>query len=779
MTPPMIETTDSTASQWQSHRVATFAGQHDTHIRTGEDYNTLSLAHIFAMEPGRKEKGHGAAFIPSSYCDYNAREHAIQRQHGRFVALCGDVDSGDHDIEQIQSLVRSIFGDSACLIYSSAHSRPGDRRWRIILPLLQAVSFDDWHDAQEAFFAAMEDGGVKMDHAMSRAAQPVYLPNVPSMHAKSGTALRGDNDEPLYYQRAASELTAPGADIRSGQIADRMMKARRQRADDDQARARIRQEAEQRRAQRADGDGNSLIVDFNASNSLPTMLEICGYQQSPRNEEDWRSPNQTGETYATRIIGDKWVSLSASDAGCGVGEKCKSGCFGDAYDLFVHYKHRGDHKAAFRALHAERRASQPNVIYPPAWVQEAPPYEEMPDWPEWDGYEDGVDDAGSAVASEPTAPNRIVNASPFLWRDTAAIPKRRWLYGKHLLRKFVSLDVAAGGVGKSSLKIGEALAMASGRDIYEKGLPEGALNVWLWNLEDPLDEIERRVHATAQRFKINPVELEGRFFANSGRDQPLVMATEGPDGAMIVRPVVEALVEEMIERKIDVLMVDPFVSSHAVSENDNNAIDVVAREWNMVAERTGAAINLVHHVRKQNGSEATADSARGASSLIGKARSVLVYNRMTEDEAAKLNVPSDERFFYFRVDNDKANLAPPERGDWYRMNNVDLANGDSVGVACSWTPPDAFDGLTARHLYMVQKAVSDGEWRENIQTKDKWVGCAVAAALELNIEEKHARKRIQTLLKTWVHEGALEVVEVEDSRRHAVKFVVVGKWVNL
>lgn len=385
----------------------------------------------------------------------------------------------------------------------------------------------------------------------------------------------------------------------------------------------------------------------------------------------------------------------------------------------------------------------------------------------------------AAIAEAQYDPDKLVKATPFAWRHTSEIPKRRWLYGKHLLRKFVSLDVAAGGVGKSSLKIGEALAMATGRDLYDKGLPEGALNVWMWNLEDPHDEIERRLHATAQRFKITPAEIADRLFVDSGRDQPLVMATEGPDGAMIVRPVVDALIEEMIARKIDVLQIDPFISSHAVSENDNNAIDLVAREWNVVAERTGAAINLVHHVRKGNGTEATADSARGASSLIGKARSVQVYNRMSEDEAAKLNVPEEERFFYFRVDNDKANLAPPERGDWYRMNNEDLSNGDSVGVACSWTPPDAFDGITVRHLYEVQKAVAAGKWRENVQTKDAWVGHCVANVLGIDVDQKHARKRISILLNTWISEGMFEVVEEEVGHRKTAKFVVVLRWAEL
>jgi hypothetical protein len=226
-----------------------------------------------------------------------------------------------------------------------------------------------------------------------------------------------------------------------------------------------------------------------------------------------------------------------------------------------------------------------------------------------------------------------------------------------------------------------------------------------------------------------------------------------------------------------VLQIDPFISSHAVSENDNNAIDIVAREWNIVAERTGAAVNLVHHVRKQNGESATADSARGASALIGKARSVVVYNRMTDDEANQLGVDEAERRYFFRVDNDKANLAPPETGDWYRMNNVDLENGDSVGVACSWRPPELFDGMTGAHLYRVQKAISEGDWRESPQSNE-WVGIPVASALMLDHDDPKDRKKIVRMIKAWVKEGALEVVEMDDKKRMPRKFVVVGRWVE-
>lgn len=761
--------------QWNDFRVATFAGQLDTHIRTGEDYETLTLAEVFTMQPAANDKRSSPACIPSSYCDYDAREHARQREAGAYVALAGDVDKGDHTLDRIAGLARRFAGDAAWLVYSSAHARAGDMRWRIIIPLERPASFSEWYDAQTAFFDFMEAAGVEMDRALSRSAQPVYLPNVPRVHEKSGTVLRDDSGSPIFYQTASAGTTAPGLDITQGIIAGGIAAIRRRRLEDDRERARIRDEAMRRRANRPTGDNDNIIADFNANNSIAAMLELCGYEQSPRNADDWRSPNQTGDTYATRIIEDKWVSLSASDAACGVGEKCKSGCYGDAYDLFVHYKHRGDHKAAFRSLHAERRASNPNVVYgafaPPPLEAGDPGWQEIPDWMEEDGSEPAQGDFA------PAEHVRLIEATPFTWRPSAAIPKRQWLYGKHLLRKFVSVDVAAGGVGKSSLKIGEALSIASGKDFYGRGLPEGARTVWMWNLEDPHEEIERRIHATALKFKISPEDVGNRLYVDSGRDKPLVIATEGPDGAMICRPVVDALIEEMLRRQVDVLTVDPFISSHAVSENDNNAIDIVAREWNVVAERTNAAINLVHHVRKQNGMEATADSARGASALIGKARSVLVYNRMTQEEADALQVNRDERKFFFRVDNDKANLAPPDATEWYRMNNVDLDNGDSVGVACSWTPPDAFEGVTKQHLIQVQRGISEGRWRENAQSK-AWAGVVVASVLGLDESDKKHKARITKIIRRWVSEGALEVVKGLDEKRMEKDFIVVGRWVK-
>lgn len=394
---------------------------------------------------------------------------------------------------------------------------------------------------------------------------------------------------------------------------------------------------------------------------------------------------------------------------------------------------------------------------PPAWMDEA---------------RDAMFAESEMIGALP--PAKLV-ATPFAWRDEADIPPRKWLYGRHLLRKFLSVDVAAGGVGKSSLKIGESLAMTTGQSLYGKAIGDGPLRVWLYNLEDPMEETERRLHATAKHFRITPDDIGGRLFVDSGRDQPCVIAEETPNGARIATPVVDAIIHELMDRKIDVLILDPFVSSHAVSENDNRAMDMVAKQWARIADICDCSINLVHHVRKQNGTEATADSARGAKALVDAARSVLVYNRMTSDEAASANIPIEEAPFYFRTTNDKANLSPAEKADWHRMNNVDLANGDKVGVACPFQWPDLFDGVSMDKIMEVQRAIGAGKYRADIRAKD-WVGNIISTTLGMDPTEEGSRKRATKMLREWMKTGALIEVDGMDEKSNPRRFIEVGKW---
>ncbi|MGO9720277.1 MAG: AAA family ATPase, partial [Methylocella sp.] len=153
-------------------------------------------------------------------------------------------------------------------------------------------------------------------------------------------------------------------------------------------------------------------------------------------------------------------------------------------------------------------------------------------------------------------------AQPYVWHDPRTIPPRQWLHANHYIRGFVSATIAPGGLGKSSLQLVEAIGMAAGRDLLRGTQAKMALKVWYWNLEDPREEIDRRIAAILIHYKIHPDEIKDRLFVNSGRNEPLVIAERQRDNVTICLPVVEALKIEILRLGIDVLVIDPFVSCH-------------------------------------------------------------------------------------------------------------------------------------------------------------------------------------------------------------------------
>lgn len=392
----------------------------------------------------------------------------------------------------------------------------------------------------------------------------------------------------------------------------------------------------------------------------------------------------------------------------------------------------------------------------------------------------------AAATDQATAIAQVLDAErwarPFVWRDPATLPPRRWLYKPHLVRGFVSLTVSPGGVGKSTLTLCEALALASGRPLM--GIqPVERVRVWIWNGEDPADETERRVHAAMSHYGLKREDLEGWLFIGSGRDADLVIAEQDRNGVIVAKPVVDALIQFIGDNEIGAVVIDPFVSSHRVAENDNGAIDRVAKTWGRIADATDCAIDLAHHTRKTGGADVSVEDGRGASALLAAARSARTLRTMTDQEADRLGIERRNRHAYVRVDNGKANLAPPADAVWFRLVNVPLPNGDNVQAAAPWAPPDAFAGVTAADLLRVQQAIEAGRgesgegWRANVQTGEAWVGYAIAEVLGLDLGLPRDRGRVGDLLRTWLREGALMAVEKPvKANGKTAPFVEVGRW---
>jgi hypothetical protein len=375
-----------------------------------------------------------------------------------------------------------------------------------------------------------------------------------------------------------------------------------------------------------------------------------------------------------------------------------------------------------------------------------------------------------------------VIATPFQWIDPVSIPIRKWLYGRHSIRQFISATIAPGGVGKTSNQLVETISLVAKRDLLKNGLNASG-RCWYIGLEDPLEEYQRRISAICIEYNIAPLEIVGGLWLDSGRNQDFIIAREGRRGVLIAEPVVESIIENINSNEIIHVSVDPFVACHEVKENDNSAIDAVVRQWAHIADVTGAAIELVHHVRKlAPGQEMTAEDARGAKALIDRTRSVRLLSAMTEKEAEKAGV--EERRRYFRITSGKANLIlPSDKATWRQLLSVSLGNGqggpdDQVQVAAEWCWPDAFDGRTTEDLRRVQKRIAAGEWRADVQAK-AWVGKAVAEELGLDPDNKAHRAKIKTMLKTWEKNGALKrETRTDPARRTDHPFIVVGGALN-
>lgn len=369
---------------------------------------------------------------------------------------------------------------------------------------------------------------------------------------------------------------------------------------------------------------------------------------------------------------------------------------------------------------------------------------------------------------------KAVAATPYVFVDPATIPPRDWLLGRHLIRKFVSVTVAPGNIGKSSLTIAEALAMTTGKNLLRQSIHE-PLRVWYWNLEDPYDELQRRIQAACQHYGLGAGDIGGRLFVDSGREKSLRTAISDKNGTRIVRPVVDGLAAEMLRLRIDCIIVDPFVSSHGVPENDNPAIDMVAKEWGRIAERANAAVELVHHTRKQGGEEITTESSRGGKALTDAARDVRVLNRMTKEEGDRAGVENHR--LYFRTYSDKANMSPPaDRSDWFKLESVGLANGDDVGVVTPWEWPDPFQDLTLADVRKAQEAIGGERCRADVRSSD-WVGLRVASALGIDVDTANGRERVKKLVAEWVEKDWLRKGIARDEKGKDRPVVYVGKSV--
>lgn len=351
------------------------------------------------------------------------------------------------------------------------------------------------------------------------------------------------------------------------------------------------------------------------------------------------------------------------------------------------------------------------------------------------------------------------------------IPPRQWLYGRVLIRGYITVLVAPGGVGKTAWTMGCACSLAIGRRLTDDWVYQKS-RVLVCTLEDPEEEFDRRLAAVRLHYGIPDADLDGQVYVVSGRDRRLLVAALSEDGFTVCYPDKDELVRQVKAAGIGVVIVDPFVNSHELDENNNPHINAAARAWAEIANEAGCAVLLVHHTRKGAGA-GDIEGSRGAKALTDACRVGLTLSPMTEDEAAGFGISLQERRLHVRLDDAKANLSPPAaKARWFKLAGVPLNNGlpgtpwhegDNVQAIEVWTPPETWTHTPAelnRALDLIAAGPGEGQLysarRSGAGAGARWCGTPLVEALGVS-EEQAAR-----MVKTWLGNKLLEEREYMD-----------------
>ncbi|PZX45733.1 hypothetical protein LY56_01293, partial [Roseinatronobacter thiooxidans] len=348
--------------QRDSHALILSNGVTNHRPVAGQPYARIRWAEIveLAAVPGNRPKDRAQFVIPSTYVDSDGRTHQVQRERGAFGLLTADIDSGDHSIDMLEEGVSAVLGDAEMLIYSSSSARPDEKKWRVMVPLAVLLPGADYAPTQDAFFKLLEERGIRCDPALARAAQPVFLPNVPPEKRRPG------DGAPFFYQmrhRLGQRLVL-------GPTSPILIKREELRADLDRQvqETRLNRERLSRaRLQNTCGDADDFdpIAHFNAHHDISDLLSHYGFERSHRQRgSHWRSPLSESRSYSTEVRDQHWVCVSAWAHNYDIGRITAShNRAGDAFDLYAFFEHGNDKSAAVRAYAQEvRPPRQPSCL---------------------------------------------------------------------------------------------------------------------------------------------------------------------------------------------------------------------------------------------------------------------------------------------------------------------------------------------------------------------------------------------------------------------------------
>lgn len=269
--------------------------------------------------------------------------------------------------------------------------------------------------------------------------------------------------------------------------------------------------------------------------------------------------------------------------------------------------------------------------------------------------------------------------------DADRVRQRPWIVDRMLMRQAVTLILASGSAGKSSLALALAAHLAVGKNFA--GFPvRTACKTIIYNGEDDIEEQSRRLQALCAIYDLDLQAVRSKIMFISARDFKIQLVIRGErNRAEANAVVVNQLIELAKDPEVGCFIADPLVKLHQCNESDNVEMDVVMDTITRIAHEANIAVTVLHHTSKgsdrQEDRIGNMDIARGASAVVNASRiAFTLLNASTQDQL-DYGIPASEGHMYARLDDAKMNLSLAGRdATWFKRESYRIYSGDSVGV---------------------------------------------------------------------------------------------------
>lgn len=259
--------------------------------------------------------------------------------------------------------------------------------------------------------------------------------------------------------------------------------------------------------------------------------------------------------------------------------------------------------------------------------------------------------SAKVTESETPAPLAMLDSSEWGIRPA---PKIRWLVDKLVAAGETGILAGRSNAGKGLLSIQIAVAVATGRPLWNRsgdGIPRVVLLV---QMEDSAEELERRFSRYLEFMKNDPDWCDQDELALRKNLKFLVPDYRAASGLTL--PLIVPFIDKVVTgaradgAPVGLIILDTLA---ALSLGDENSVESQRGFWPAcysLRDSTGAHVMVVHHTRKLMGSvkgvgideRMSFDALRGSTAIVAGARTVLQMEPLTPAEAGRLGLNEEK-----------------------------------------------------------------------------------------------------------------------------------------